>query len=274
MKIAFIGGGNMATALIAGLAGKLTAGENIHVVDPNADALDRLKSRYGVSTALGIDGALADSSVIVLAVKPQQMRDVASALQAHLDSARPLILSIAAGIRSSSLAAWLGGYGAIVRSMPNTPALIGQGITGLVASGGVSAAQKEAANAIMQAVGQTVWLEDENQIDAVTAVSGSGPAYVFYFIDAMQQAAVEMGLAEDQGRQRALATFAGASASQHHEFAFATMWRRWGDRSKLCGRGFGGEQVDEHSSATNGRRSPPAGRPSGGATGGRAPHGV
>lgn len=210
MNITFIGGGNMASALIAGLAGKLTAGENIHVIDPNADALQRLQTLYGVSTALGIDAAINRSDVVVLAVKPQQMRDVAAALAPHL-AARPLIVSIAAGIRAVDLARWLGGYDAIVRTMPNTPALIGMGITGMVATAGVSDAQKALAGDIMAAVGQTVWLNDEAQIDPVTAVSGSGPAYVFYFIEAMQQAAVEMGLSQEQGRQLALATFAGAA---------------------------------------------------------------
>jgi len=211
MKISFIGGGNMASALIAGLAGKLTAGEQIHVIDPNADAREKLHAQYGVSSAPGIDGALAGSAVIVLAIKPQQMRDVAASLAPHLDGAQPLILSIAAGIRSADLSRWLGGYGAIVRTMPNTPALIGLGITGMFAMEGVTAQQKEAADAVMKAVGQTVWLGSEDQIDPVTAVSGSGPAYVFYFIEAMQQAAVEMGLPAEQGRQLALATFVGAA---------------------------------------------------------------
>ena len=206
----------MASALIAGLAGKLTAGANIHVVDQNTEALERLKAHFGVSTALGIDGALAASEVIVLAVKPQQMRDVAAALQRHLGAAQPLVLSIAAGIRGADLARWLGGYGAIVRTMPNTPALIGRGITGMVAMAGVSAAQKQAADDIMKAVGATVWLDDEALIDPVTAVSGSGPAYVFYFIEAMQQAAVEMGLTAEQGTQLALATFVGAAELAAH----------------------------------------------------------
>ncbi len=211
MKISFIGGGNMATALIAGLAGQLTDGANIHVVDPNPEALERLKVQYGVNTSAAIDGALALADVIVLAVKPQQMREVAAALLAQLDGAQPLILSIAAGIRGADLSRWLGGYGSIVRTMPNTPALIGLGITGMVAMAGVSAPQKQAADAIMKAVGQTVWLDDEAQIDPVTAVSGSGPAYVFYFIEAMQQAAEELGLSAEQGKQLALATFAGAA---------------------------------------------------------------
>lgn len=211
MMIAFIGGGNMAAALIAGLAGKLTAGVNIHVVDPNADARQRLADTYGVTHAEAIGEAVALADVIVLATKPQQMREVAAALLPQLALAQPLILSIAAGIRGADLSRWLGGYGAIVRTMPNTPALIGMGITALVAMDGVNAQQKQAAGDIMAAVGQTVWLDDEALIDPVTAVSGSGPAYVFYFIEAMQQGAVEMGLTEEQGRQLALATFAGAA---------------------------------------------------------------
>ncbi|ALK95802.1 pyrroline-5-carboxylate reductase [Massilia sp. WF1] len=210
MKISFIGGGNMATALIAGLAGKLVQAASIHVVDPNAAALDRLRERYGVTTAPEIGAAIAASDVIVLAVKPQQMRDVALRLQSQLD-ARPLVLSIAAGIRGKDLSRWLGGYGAIVRTMPNTPALIGQGITGMVAMAGVSAAQKDAADSILRAVGKTVWLDSEDAIDPVTAVSGSGPAYVFFFLEAMQQAALEMGLTAEQGRELAIATFTGAA---------------------------------------------------------------
>lgn len=210
MKIAFIGGGNMATALIAGLAGKLLPGSNIHVVDPNADALAHLSAAYGVTTANAVDNAVGACDVVVLAVKPQQMRNVAGALASQL-SANPLVLSIAAGIRAADLSRWLGGYRAIVRTMPNTPALIGKGITGMVATGSVSELQRVVADDIMRAVGQTVWLDDEVLIDPVTAISGSGPAYVFYFIEAMQQAAEEMGLSAEQGRQLALETFAGAA---------------------------------------------------------------
>ena len=210
MKISFIGGGNMATALIAGLAGKVAQGADIHVIDPNPEALEKLRGQYGVRTAPEIGAAVAASDVIVLAVKPQQMRDVALRLQSQLE-ARPLVLSIAAGIRAKDLSRWMKGYGAIVRTMPNTPALIGQGITGMVAMAGVSAAQKEAADSILRAVGKTVWLDSEDMIDPVTAVSGSGPAYVFYFLEAMQQAASEMGLAPEEGKQLALATFMGAA---------------------------------------------------------------
>ncbi len=217
MNIAFIGGGNMASALIAGLAGKLTPGANIHVVDPNGEVRERLAAHYGVSTAAVFDATLSDCDAIVLAVKPQQMRAVAADLLPLLGGAkRPLIVSIAAGIRGADLARWLGDYPAIVRTMPNTPALIGLGITGMVAMDGVSEAQKALADAIMKAVGSTVWLDIEALIDPVTAVSGSGPAYVFYFIEAMQQAAVEMGLSPEQGKQLALATFVGAAQLATH----------------------------------------------------------
>ncbi|MET3132384.1 pyrroline-5-carboxylate reductase [Oxalobacteraceae bacterium GrIS 1.11] len=210
LKIAFIGGGNMASALIAGLAGKLTGGQNIHVIDPNGAALETLRAQFGVSTAQAANQALSACDVIVLAVKPQHMREVAAQLLPFLGGAQ-LLLSIAAGIRAADLARWLGGHGAIVRCMPNTPALIGLGITGMVASAGVDAAQKAAADAIMQAVGTTVWLDEEALIDPVTALSGSGPAYVFYFIEAMQEAAAQLGLSAQQGTQLALATFVGAA---------------------------------------------------------------
>ena len=218
MKIAFIGGGNMAAALIAGLAGKLTPGANIHVVDPNPASLETLQRQYGVTVAASAaeGDALAGAEVLVLAVKPQVMHEVTQQLLPALQAARaagrtPLLLSIAAGIRAADLARWLDGYQAIVRCMPNTPALIGMGVTGMVASAGVSAAQRTAADQILRAVGATVWLDEEAKIDAVTAVSGSGPAYVFYFIEAMQQAAEELGLTAEQGKQLALATFTGAA---------------------------------------------------------------
>jgi len=215
LNISFIGGGNMATALIAGLAGQLTAGGNIAVIDPDAAALTKLSSQYGVRTQRSIAAGateLAVSDVIVLAVKPQTLRAVAAELLPLLASgARPLIISIAAGIRGADLARWLGGYANIVRCMPNTPALIGQGITGMVADSAVDEAGRALAQSVLQAVGTTLWLDNEEQIDAVTAVSGSGPAYVFYFIEAMQETAVQLGLSAEQGRQLALSTFAGAA---------------------------------------------------------------
>jgi pyrroline-5-carboxylate reductase len=209
LKIAFIGGGNMANALIGGLLVNLTTPENIHVVDPYQPSLNKLQTTFGVTTALQIDAALQMVDVIILSVKPQQLREVVTLLAPHLNG--QLLLSIAAGIRAVDISRWLNGYDKIVRTMPNTPALIGKGITGLAAMTGVSEMQKQAAQDIMSAVGETVWLKDESQIDAVTAVSGSGPAYIFYFIEAMQQAALELGLDAAQAKQLAIATFNGAA---------------------------------------------------------------
>ena len=209
LRIAFIGGGNMAAALIGGLAGELTAGNNLHVVDINDAALQKLRQQFGVTTATVVDDAINESDVVVLAVKPQQMRDAVAPLRGRLRT--QLVLSIAAGIRAVDLSRWLDGYGSIVRTMPNTPALIGRGITGMAALDGVSAAQREFADTIMKAVGQTVWLDNESLIDPVTAISGSGPAYVYYFIEAMQEAALKLGLSAEQGKQLAIATFAGAA---------------------------------------------------------------
>jgi pyrroline-5-carboxylate reductase len=209
LNISFIGGGNMAAALIGGLAGKVTDGGNIHVIDPNLEALQSLTQRFGVTPASEIDAMVSVSDVIVLAVKPQQMKQVIGQLRPYLTT--QMVLSIAAGIRAADMSRWLGGHDVIVRCMPNTPALIGKGITGMVAGAGVSPQQRETADLIMQAVGATVWLDDETKIDAVTAVSGSGPAYVFYFIEAMQQAAQELGLTAEQGIELAKATFTGAA---------------------------------------------------------------
>jgi pyrroline-5-carboxylate reductase len=210
LKICFIGGGNMAQALIGGLANKLTNASNIHVVDVNPDALSVLSAQFGVLTSPVPGSEVAAADVLVLAVKPQQMREVASSLAPQIRT--QLVLSIAAGIRAVDLSRWMNGHQAIVRTMPNTPALIGKGVTGMTASAGVTPQQRETADAILRAVGQTVWLEDESQLDAVTAISGSGPAYVFYFLEAMQQAAVDLGLTAEQGYALALATFSGASA--------------------------------------------------------------
>lgn len=210
LKICFIGGGNMAQALIGGLADKLTAASNIHVVDINPEALATLAAQFGVHTSSTPGPEVAAADVLVLAVKPQQLREVAASLAPQIHG--QLVLSVAAGIRASDLSRWLNGHQAIVRTMPNTPALIGKGVTGMTASAGVSPEQRATAEAILQAVGQTVWLDNESQLDAVTAVSGSGPAYVFYFLEAMQQAAVDLGLTAEQGYALALATFTGASA--------------------------------------------------------------
>lgn len=208
MNILFIGGGNMAAAIIGGLIAKGRLPSSLHAVDVLPEALSRLKQQFGIHTSTDAKAAVAGAGCIVLAVKPQQMREVATALALALKG--QLVISIAAGIRGGDLARWLGPAAQIVRAMPNTPALVSAGITGLYAMPGVSSTRRGDAEDILAAVGSTFWVDQEEQLDAVTAVSGSGPAYVFYFIEALEQAGRELGLSPEIARQSALATFAGA----------------------------------------------------------------
>lgn len=208
MNICFIGGGNMATALIGGLLSKSFVAAQISVVEINVENRARLQRDFSVRTTDELSAGVKGSDVIVLAVKPQQLREVAQQLAPMLNG--QLLLSIAAGIRAVDLARWSGSQ-LIVRAMPNTPALIQSGMTGLYALPTVSDAQRTQAQDILSAVGETLWLDDEAMLDAVTAISGSGPAYVFYFIEALQQAAQELGFAAEDARRLSLATFLGAS---------------------------------------------------------------
>lgn len=206
--VAFIGGGNMASAIIGGLLRQgLPAGE-IEVVEPFAAARDKLRDQFGIAAQEHAGAGLQRAPLVVWAVKPQTFRAAAAQAQAHTRAA--LHLSVAAGIRSDSMAQWLGTQ-RIVRSMPNTPALIGRGITALYARPGVSARDKSQAEQVIATTGESLWVDDEAQLDAVTALSGSGPAYVFFFLEAMTQAGLEMGLSREQGYRLAVATFAGAS---------------------------------------------------------------
>ncbi len=213
MKISFIGGGNMARALIGGLLAQGWAASDICVVETDAGKIAELHRDFGIDVTDQLPHA-AGADIIVLAVKPQQLRDVAIFLGSLLRN--QLLISIAAGIRSSDLIRWLGGYGAVVRVMPNTPALVLCGASALFAAKDASPAQRQQAEDVLGAVGSTVWLEDEAQMDAVTAISGSGPAYVFYFIEAMQQAALELGLSVEQARALSLQTFLGAAQLALH----------------------------------------------------------
>lgn len=207
MKIAFIGGGNMAAALIGGMK-RAGLDHAVSVLEIDAGRRRQLQDDHGV-VAHGEAGAwLGDSDAVVLAVKPQQMRAAIESIRPYL--ARPLVLSIAAGVRASTLARWLSSD-VIVRTMPNTPALIGAGVTGAVALGGVTPVQRSNAEKILRAVGEVVWFDDESMLDPVTAISGSGPAYVFFFIEAMEQAAAEMGLDAARARSLAVQTFVGAA---------------------------------------------------------------
>jgi pyrroline-5-carboxylate reductase len=208
MNICFIGGGNMATALIGGLLGKGFSAAQISVVEINADNRARLQNNFAVRTFGDIAEGVAGCQLIVFAVKPQQLREVARQLAPLLSG--QLLISIAAGVLAKDLARW-SNCQSIVRAMPNTPALIQSGMAGLYALPGVTPAQREQAQNVLAAVGDTLWLQDETMMDAVTAISGSGPAYVFYFIEAMQQAAQQLGLNAGDARRLSLATFLGAS---------------------------------------------------------------
>ncbi|MCS4294795.1 pyrroline-5-carboxylate reductase [Comamonas sp. BIGb0152] len=206
--IAFIGGGNMASAIIGGLIRQGLPTDRIQVVEPYEPQRNALQQQFGITALPAADSSLAQAQLVVWAVKPQTFKDAAISVAGF--STHALHLSVAAGIRSDSIAQWLGND-QIVRAMPNTPALVGQGMTGLFARPQVSAAQRLLAEQIITTTGQLVWVQQESQLDAVTALSGSGPAYVFYFLEAMQQAGVEMGLPAEQALQLAIGTFSGAS---------------------------------------------------------------
>jgi pyrroline-5-carboxylate reductase len=209
MKVCFIGGGNMASAMIGGLLKSGVPAGAVTVVDVDASQRERLVARFGVRTFEAAAPAVAGSDCVVLAVKPQQVRLVAAGLAPLLEG--QLVLTIAAGIRTADLARWLGGHHRIARAMPNTPALIGQGIAGLYAGPALSPDDRACAERILGAVGSVLWVEREALVDAVTAVSGSGPAYVFMMIESLEAAAVGVGFDPAQARRLALATFTGAS---------------------------------------------------------------
>ena len=207
--IAFIGGGNMASAIVQGLLKSGTAPSQIQVVEPFEEQRARLMQQFGVQVNEAPGPSVADAALVVWAVKPQNFKD--AALQTGIYTKKALHLSVAAGIRSGSIANWLGTE-RVVRSMPNTPALIGKGMTALYARSAVTAADQNAVEQVIQTTGEYLWLNGEAQLDAVTALSGSGPAYVFYFLEAMIEAGTAMGLTREQSQQLAVSTFAGAAA--------------------------------------------------------------
>jgi pyrroline-5-carboxylate reductase len=209
MNISIIGGGNMARALVGGLIGRGHEGGAIKVIEIDSEARATIAARFGVATSAAIEEpSVGAAEVVVIAVKPHVVRTVAVELGAHLR--RQVVVTIAAGIRLSDLSRWLGGYRRLVRAMPNTPALIGAGIAGLFAMPGVDSEGRTRAAAVLEAVGATLWCDREEDLDAVTAVSGSGPAYVFYFIEALERAAQELGFQPEHAHRLALATFSGA----------------------------------------------------------------
>jgi pyrroline-5-carboxylate reductase len=210
MRITFIGGGNMTTSLVGGLLAKGFDRSMLSVAEPIHEQRKRLRERFAV--AVHADNALAvtDADAIVLAVKPQQLADVARQLAAALGARRALVISIAAGIRLADLERWLGAGCALVRAMPNRPALIGAGVAALFARETVTPPERDAAEAILRAGGATVWLAEESQMDAVTAISGSGPAYFFLLTEALEQAGLAFGLPAETARLLAVETARGA----------------------------------------------------------------
>jgi pyrroline-5-carboxylate reductase len=207
--IAFIGGGNMASAIIGGLIRQGMKPEQITVVEPFAEAAAKLLQDFGIHALPAAGPALAQADLVVWAVKPQMFSEAATPVMPH--TAQALHLSVAAGIRTDSIRRWVGTE-RVVRCMPNTPALVGQGMTALYPCPQVTAADKALVEQVIGTTGQYLWVNQESQLDAVTALSGSGPAYVFYFLEAMAEAGVGMGLSADQAYQLAVATFSGASS--------------------------------------------------------------
>jgi pyrroline-5-carboxylate reductase len=209
MNVVFIGGGNMADALIGGLLKSGIGANQIRAVEVDGAARRRLSDKYRIECVASARGTIRAGEVVVFAVKPQQMKEAAR-FSGVKDSAN-LVISIAAGVTLASIASWLNGHAKLVRAMPNTPALIGAGVTGLYALPGVSEAEKKQAETILGAVGATVWIPDESLMDAVTAVSGSGPAYVFWFIEQLANAGESLGLASEVSRKLALETVLGSA---------------------------------------------------------------
>lgn len=209
MKITFLGGGNMAIALVGGLIQRGFAPHDLSVIEILPEARTRLNAQFAINVFEAATPEALVCDVLVLAVKPQQMRSALASLPTG--DTKPLIVSIAAGLLVDDLARWMKGYRRIVRAMPNTPALIGAGMTGLYADPSVSHEDQNRAEAILGAVGETIWVSKETLIDSVTAISGSGPAYVFLFLEAMQEAALELGLTAETARTLAIQTVLGSA---------------------------------------------------------------
>ena len=211
IRITFIGGGNMARSLIGGLLQNGFAADRIHVADPSAAQLELLREKFSVHTTADNGTAVREAQLVVFAVKPQVFRDVARPLGTQLASTRPLIISIAAGITESDVHRWLGYDAAIVRVMPNMPALVGAGAAALFANRFVTAGQRLLAETMLNTVGIALWMEDERHMDAVTAVSGCGPAYFFLIMEAMEAAARQLDLPDKVARRLVLQTAYGAA---------------------------------------------------------------
>ncbi len=211
LRLAFIGGGNMARSLIGGLVQKGCDPKRISVADPSAEQRALITQRFPVTATADNRAAAEGADLLVFAVKPQMLRTAAEGLADSVHAMRPLIVSIAAGINEPDLRAWLGGEAAIVRAMPNTPALLGAGAAGLYANSAVTPAQRALAQSLLEAVGTALWIGDESLMDAVTALSGSGPAYFFLLMELMEAAALDLGLPAAAARQLTQQTAYGAA---------------------------------------------------------------
>lgn len=210
MRIAFIGGGHMTTSLVGGLRSRGLAAQDLCVSDPVAGQRERLAREFGVRTTHDNAEAVRDAELVVLAVKPQDMAAAAHSIAGELAMRRRIVVSIAAGIRIAHLTRWLGAGVPVVRTMPNRPALIGAGITAACAGPGVEPGERSAVERVLSSAGQLVWLDDESLMDAVTAVSGSGPAYFFLLIEALEDAGTALGLPRPTARALAVHTALGA----------------------------------------------------------------
>ncbi|MFE8071293.1 pyrroline-5-carboxylate reductase [Marinobacteraceae bacterium S3BR75-40.1] len=210
--ISFIGAGNMASAILGGmLAGPFDA-QGIWVSAPEDSHLQRVRNQFGVNTTTDNKHCASQADIIILAVKPQILRDVCQEIASVVQNTRPLVISIAAGLDTATISSWLGGDLPVIRCMPNTPALVGKGASALYATDEVDGSHRQAAEKIFASVGKAVWVKDEDQMHAVTALSGSGPAYCFLILEALEEAAVEAGIEPSEARQLAIQTMAGAAA--------------------------------------------------------------
>lgn len=225
-NIAFIGAGNMASAIIGGLINNGYAANKLWVADPIQESLDTLQDSYGLNISIDNNETVSQADVVLLAVKPQMMATVCQMIQATVRKKNPLIISIAAGVTSHMLSGWLSDNVSIVRCMPNTPALVQQGATALYANQQTNNKQQQIAEHLLKAVGSVTWVEQEHLLDAVTAVSGSGPAYFFYVIEAMQAAGEALGLSAEIAKQLTLQTAIGAATMALHSDVDAKELRR------------------------------------------------
>ncbi|MCP4878790.1 MAG: pyrroline-5-carboxylate reductase [Gammaproteobacteria bacterium] len=216
-SICFVGAGNMASSLIGGLLASSRDADRITACDVSTEQLLQLRERYGINTSNDSLNSALGADIVMLAVKPQIMREVCETLASLPVDPQQLFVSIAAGVPAEAIDGWLGGDRAIVRCMPNTPAMLQLGATGLAANSRVSLSQKESAELIMQAVGISIWVDNEADLDAVTAISGSGPAYFFYFIELLEAAGIKLGLPQQTAATLARQTALGASTMAQNE---------------------------------------------------------